>query len=236
MVSYLTHLQQVGDTIETCARKLAYIRHNYGPLISAYSGPTVLDVGPGMGVLISYLQTQRVKAIDALDNDVSVLKHIVRTYPIRHTFRSRSNNLTEIVKGRYDLIFLMQIVEHIPKSAYHSFLYPLYRTLKPGGKMIIMVPNGGNPLNLLERYSDLQHENLFTEFTLTDLPALCGMTHYSLLIEPYRIPPDSLVNSLRILIQSVIHFVMRLLVMGNGGVYQKIMTPNISLIITKEKS
>jgi SAM-dependent methyltransferase len=138
-------------------------------------------------------------------------------------------------KTKYDLVVLTQVFEHIPKASYLNWIRSLYRSLNPGGHILITVPNGANPLVGTERYGDLQHENIFTIFSFRELMTFANLKNSSYLIRGFEIPPYSLVNVIRLVLQKILHAIFILLMMINGAIYQTIMTPNITLVITKNK-
>ncbi len=52
-------------------------------------------------------------------------------------------------------------------------------------------------------------------------------------VKGYEIPPYSLINVIRIFFQKLLHFVILIMSMMNGGSYSKMLTPNITLIVRK---
>jgi len=233
MSNYLSHLTGVGDTALSKKRKIEYIKYNYGSYIQNYDNPEVLEIGPGTGALVEYLNTNNIKSIDLIDNDQSVINYIKKNYKIRHTYITNNISSIDDKLKKYDLIFMLQVFEHIPRPQYKSLLSTLTKHLNNNGKIIMMVPNGGNPLNMLERYHDIQHENAFTEDSLLELKYHCDLKNVSMNTASYEIPPFSVINIIRVIAQKVLHLIIILMIIINGGVYQYTMTPNISLIITK---
>lgn len=233
MQNYLKHLQQVSNS-QTFSRKIDYIRHNYSKFIPDKNKKNyaVLEIGPGTGEFIAYLNGKGLSNIDIADLDKSVIDYISSRFEINNKILSE-NLATSRKLRKYDIILMLQVFEHIPREQYKSLLKSLHRALKPYGKLIMTVPNGGNPLNLLERYHDLQHENAFTEDSLRELPNYCGVEFASICVEPFAIPPYSLINIIRIVLQKILHLIIVGLIALNGGVYQKIMTPNITVVFTK---
>ncbi len=236
MKNYLQHLQQQGDNDVSLTRKIEYIKHNFGKYLTELNKKSsVLSIGPGIGALEEYMNSRGVSNIDLIDNDENVLNFIKTKFKVNNVFKTE--NIAEIKNKlqKYDAIFLIQVFEHIPQSQYKSFLYTLVDCLKSNGKIFIVVPNGGNPLNLLERYHDLQHVSSFTEDSLKELPDFCEITDVKVEVRSFDIPPYSIVNLARIFMQKLLHWMIISLLIINGGVYQKIMAPNITLIIKKKR-
>ena len=74
----------------------------------------------------------------------------------------------------------------------------------------------------------------FTSQSLKDLVMGSGIVNYNLEIRGYSIPPYSLINLIRILLQKILHLILLGLMVVNGGSFFKVMTPNLTLIIEKE--
>lgn len=235
MKNYLSHLQSIGDNETNFLRKIGYIKYNFDKYINLLnSKSTVLELGPGSGAVEHYLNSKNITNIDLVDNDLPVLKYVQNKYKVHKIFQTSNIIKIKSKLQKYDLIFLLQVFEHIPRDQYISLMRTLVDQLKKDGKIIIMVPNGGNPLGLLERYHDLQHENAYTVDSLMELTNYCEIGGVSSHVEGYKIPPFTIINIIRIIFQKILHLLIIAALIVNGGVYQTIMTPNISLIITKK--
>lgn len=234
MTSYLKHLEGLSNP-ETFKRKKDYIDYNFRNYLEkiGLKKLKVLEVGPGLGEFEGYLNDRGVSNIDVIDNDRSILDYIFKRFKINNSFLIKDISISNKKIGDHNFIYLMQVLEHIPTDKYVSCLRVLYSYLEKGGFLIIVVPNANSPLGLTERYSDLQHTGSFTEQSLRDLINVSGIEGYTMEIKGYEIPPYNLLNLLRVLLQKILHLVLLLIMIVNGGLYFKIMTPNITLIIRK---
>lgn len=232
--TYFDYLESIYDE-RTFNRKLAYIDYNFRKFIPEQAD--VLEIGPGMGEFIKYLNDKGVRNIDVVDFDGGVLDYIKRKYKIRKQIQITGENLHQQSSAlvQYDVIFMLQVLEHVKEDQYITLIQTLYSILKPGGSIIITVPNGANPLSNVERYSDITHVNLFSENSFKGLVHMCNLKGGEFEIRGYKIPPLGIVNILRIFMQKALHLFLKLILIINGGVYFNIMEPNISLIITKNK-
>lgn len=234
MSRYIQHLQQLSNP-KTFQRKKDYIDYNLKPYfgVVGYKNIKVFEIGPGLGEFESYLNDKGIFDIDIVDNDKSVLDFVSRKYKIKKSLVSKNIPLLNSKLGKYNLIFLMQVFEHLPIEQYKKIILTLFNHLNDNGFLIIVVPNGSNPLGIVERYADLQHNNCFTEQSLKDLVNLVGLKNYEMEIKGYEVPPYDLINVIRKLLQKILHFVLLIIMVINGGVFFKTMTPNIMLIIKK---
>ncbi|MBP9669852.1 class I SAM-dependent methyltransferase [Candidatus Woesebacteria bacterium] len=236
MSNYLTHMEELGQGT-AFGRRVEYLKYNFKTYLQGLSKSSkVLEIGPGTGELLHLLNEKSISNIDIIDNDSSILKYCKNKYKINQTTLSKSLDLSKSIKSKYDLIILTQVFEHIPKSSYQNWLKTLYTSLRPGGHIIITVPNGANPLVGTERYGDLQHENIFTIFSFQELMTFANLKNVQYAIKAFEIPPINVVNVLRIILQKILHGFFILLMIINGGIYQTLMTPNITLVITKKRS
>lgn len=219
----------------TFIRKKRYIDYNLKKYFKdiGFRNLEVLEVGPGLGEFEGYLNDNNVDSIDIVDNDQDILSYVARRYRINKSFLAKDPADIDKKLGQYNLIFLMQVLEHLPASQYMNTLKLLYSHLKKNGYLVIVVPNGNNPLGLIERYADLQHTGCFTEPSLRDLVRVSGIKDYKIELRGYEIPPYDLINLIRIFLQKILHFILYLIMIINGGNYFKIMTPNIMLVIKK---
>lgn len=236
MQNYLGHLNSLYNN-KTFLRKKEYIKHNFSKVVKHLNSKShVLEIGPGMGEFVSSLNEYKIYNIDVLDADKHVLKNMSDNFKVKRKIKSFLGDKFKLtILQKYDVIFMMQIFEHITKSSYINTITQLFNHLKPGGSLIITVPNGANPFNIGERYADLQHEAMFTEISLKELPYYCDLTNFTLEVQPYLIPPSSPINIIRIFMQAMLHFLIRLIFMINGGIYQTILTPQITLVITRKR-
>ena len=234
-MTYLTQLQQQSNK-ETLRRKKEYIQYNFGKFIDCRLQKIncrVLEIGPGLGEFVEYCNDKEVQAIDVIDRDKGILTYLRSTYKINQSFDSLTLFFDK-KGGLYDIIMLTQVLEHIPKEEHIDLLKKLYGRLSVGGIILITVPNIGNPLAIYERYYDYTHETAFTDHSLIQMADFADLAKSEVFLRPFRIPPYSLINILRSALQSLLHVIFKLLFIVNGGVYPRILTTNISLIIEKK--
>ena len=233
MSTYLDYLNQISSS-KTFSRKLDYVKYNFGSYILSKEGADkFLEIGPGLGHTIKFLNSEGFKNIDIVDNDDSILNYIKEKFETNK--RYKTNDIKEI-DGQldyYDVIIATQVFEHVPKDQYKSFLTTLYKHLNKNGYLIITVPNMANPFTICERYGDITHTNGFTDNSLIELAAMSEIPVSSINVRAYKIPPYSLLNIIRIFFQKILHLMLLAMSIANAGSYSKLLTPNISLVIKK---
>jgi 2-polyprenyl-3-methyl-5-hydroxy-6-metoxy-1,4-benzoquinol methylase len=234
MNNYQKHLKEQYSDL-TFKRKIDYFKYNFSSLINtiAKKSGSVLEIGPGMGECIAYLNNKNITNIDVVDNDRQILEKIKDDYKVNKSYLNSDLLLLTNKLGKYDLIILIQVLEHLPLANVPKIIRLLYSHLNKNGEVVVVVPNAGNPLGLVERYGDLQHQIAFTEQSLKDLINESGIANFKLSLEGYNIPPTNVVNIIRIMLQKILHLILLLIMIINGGTYFKIMTPNITLRVKK---
>ena len=99
---------------------------------------TILDVGCGSGVLAKKLSSMghQIDGITISQNEYDVAKHfLVKTY-----IHNLENGLpAEMIYSQYDYVICSHVLEHIVYP--DKLLKDIYRVLKPGGFLIVALPN-----------------------------------------------------------------------------------------------
>ena len=84
--------------------------------------------------------------------------------------------------GAFDVITMLHVIEHVPKASVIPLLAAARTALTPHGRLLIEVPNMGDPLNgLFYRYDDFTHEVGFTETSLRYVLGKAGFGQVAML-------------------------------------------------------
>lgn len=146
----------------------------------------VLDVGCGEGNFLKALYEKNIKNCCGIDqSSASLVFSHTDNIPIYNetieTFSSKN-------KETFDLIVCFQILEHITEV--HSFMSSCLHALKPGGKLVIAVPNNNPYLYRYDLYHTLNlpphHAGLWNKDSLAALG-----TYFQLKILENQIEPIS---------------------------------------------
>jgi len=128
-------------------------------LANVKKGMRILDVGTGRGDLAvrSAKAGAFVEAIDYSPVAIRITRENIKRLDKKTAKRIRVSKMnikkTSFSGGCFDLIFMIDVVEHLyPKELERAFL-EIKRILKPGGRIIIHTPNNWliKPLYLLAR-------------------------------------------------------------------------------------
>ncbi|MEW6664124.1 MAG: class I SAM-dependent methyltransferase [Thermodesulfobacteriota bacterium] len=188
----------------------------YSRRIPAKKDIAILDIGCGMGQLLHYLQTEgytNLTGIDISPEQIELCKQILPQPRPRlvaidaFTFLPKSSSA-------YDLIFMNDVIEHIPLENLCNFLSLCGRALKPDGKIIIRTNDMSNPLNLRSRYQTITHLIGFTEESMSELLEINNY-RVEAIIHEYPYLPGK-VGVLRTSMTKALSAVLNLLLKGLG--------------------
>ncbi|MCB0309894.1 MAG: class I SAM-dependent methyltransferase [Bdellovibrionales bacterium] len=93
----------------------------------------VLDVGSGSGVIGRFLRERGVEQICAVEIDEQTVKQT------SHLYKQISENIDNYPDQNFDVICVLDVFEHLTNP--DAFLIEVVNKLKPGGSLLISVPN-----------------------------------------------------------------------------------------------
>lgn len=155
---------------------------NYGDHLPVNKDVQILDIGCGTGHFLYYLRKMGYTnyfGIDLSPGQIEFCKNnITPNVELADAFEYLPNQI-----GVYDVISANDILEHIQKEKVITLLEVIYRSLKPGGLLLLKIPNMSSPFALDLRYQDFTHELGFTEKSIYQVLYVAGFREIS--IYPY---------------------------------------------------
>jgi 2-polyprenyl-3-methyl-5-hydroxy-6-metoxy-1,4-benzoquinol methylase len=131
----------------------------------------ILDIGCGQGHYVRELLRRGYKHTRGID--VSAEQIAI----------ARRSGITQVAIGDYtdglqstelDVVIATDFLEHLTVPEGLQAVDNIIRALKPGGLLIVRVPNGASPFAGAIRYADLTHQTMFTAQSLRQLGANAG--------------------------------------------------------------
>lgn len=154
-----------------------------GPWLPADHSVRILDAACGEGALLAFLRDRGYRTLEGFDLSPQCVEECHRL-GLDFVKRFDLLDLERWPGEKYDVIFLMDIVEHLPKERAAGILEVAHRKLAPGGCLVIQTPNLGSLMGPYHRYCDLTHELGLTEKSVRDLLALAGFERDRVEVRP----------------------------------------------------
>ncbi len=142
-----------------------YFKKNYLPYLPKDKNARIIDLGTGLGHVLFFLKRAGYNNILGVD-----VGHEVIEFCHQHKFPVVEEEIVTWLKQNKesaDALVLNDVLEHQTKPEMWAMLEAMRAALKPGGVVLIKVPNMGNPLlGNDSRYLDITHQNGFNENSL----------------------------------------------------------------------
>lgn len=157
-----------GDLKEKWRLFKPYFETNYKPLLPTKKDVRILDVGFGEGIFLFWASEAGYTNLEGVDPCKSFVE-IVGEIPHVKAYVGMAQDFLKKHQGEYDVITIKAVLEHIPKDEVFPLIKLMKDALKPGGILIVDVPNMDWLFAQHERYLDFTHEVGFTQESLRDV-------------------------------------------------------------------
>jgi ubiquinone/menaquinone biosynthesis C-methylase UbiE len=140
------------------------------------SGQSVLEIGFGSGaVLFSFDRSSR---LYGLELSQSAVEHAIQTARRKDykniDFRLAAENKIDFADDLFDLVIASHVIEHVEDDG--ELLREIYRTLKPGGAAVLLIP-------INENYTDPNHVHRYVPHDLLKKASSAGFKPAVITIE-----------------------------------------------------
>jgi 2-polyprenyl-3-methyl-5-hydroxy-6-metoxy-1,4-benzoquinol methylase len=149
------------DEVDAVTTGRKYFVFNFEKLLPTDKGARILDIGCGYGRYLYALMEMGYRNCHGIDiSDVQV-QYAQRELGLANIEQADAVKWLEGRSEEFDCILAIDLLEHLPNDALLEMGEKMYGALKPGGRIIVQVPNGVSPLNPYV-YGDLTHVRAFT--------------------------------------------------------------------------
>jgi SAM-dependent methyltransferase len=162
------------QTPEGWAWVLERLGVNFGGVFQSLSRDSrILDVPCGVGYLEHYLLKEGFQKIDCVDlskEQIGMAKQKLTEFGLDFSHKVQfilADAFTYLEKAEpYDLIAVIDFLDHLKKDQVGELLTLAHSALRPGGVLLSRVTNADNPLFSQYFYRDFTHETGFTPSTI----------------------------------------------------------------------
>jgi len=154
-------------------RGFPYVEHHFLPHLPADRTITILDAGCGYGALLHSLRQHGYRNAVGVDSSPEQIE-LARRLGIEGIHQADAADHLRASRGRYDVVFALDLLEHLEKPQLVDLVDSVATALRPGGKFIAQTANAGSPFAGRIRYGDLTHELAFTDKSIAQVLRLGG--------------------------------------------------------------
>lgn len=185
----------------------------------------ILDLGAGHGDLVAVLRDagySRISAVDGSPEQVALAHRMGRPeVELGDVF-----SYLETRPGAFAAIVAVDILEHFDKDEVLGLLDAIWRSLRPGGRVVIRSCNGSGPFAGRNRYSDFTHELAFTEAGISQVLRASGFGEIRVL--PSEPAPHGFLSAARLVVWRLFAGLMSVGLAAETGIVRgHILTQNL---------
>lgn len=205
---------------------------NILPILPADRQAKILDIGSGYGRYLKALEFAGYGNVYGVDLSEEQIAYAREQLALRNCVCGDALEFLGDQSETYDVILLLDVLEHLDVAYAIDLCRAVHRALKPGGIFVVQVPNGLSPL-CPHLYADVTHQRAFTTFSVEQVLRKSGFSGFRHSATP------SPVHGLKSLIRRtvwelVVNPLLKayfFVVVGStlGGIY----TPNLLTVTTK---
>lgn len=140
---------------------------------------SVLDIGCADGVLLAFLKSQGFTKVTGVDINEQLLARARREVDAEFIAHDACQFLQS--SRRFDIIFLLNVLEHIERDHVFDFMKQIRTALHPGGFAVVVTPNMNNIMAAGNFANDITHCLPLNQHSLEQLARMAGFTDVTML-------------------------------------------------------
>lgn len=155
-----------NDSPEHHAKVSAWKADEISQHLSLAKDARILDVGCGFGFALGGLRLlgyHNISGVDQSPQQAEVCRKAGFDVAVTDDTVAWLNDR----KQQFDAVLLFDVLEHVPVGMQIDFLRGIFACLKPGGILLLTVPNANAILSARWRYNDYTHFSSFTEHSIS---------------------------------------------------------------------
>lgn len=192
----------------------------------------ILDLACGAGPYLYYLKKQgyyNLTGVDISEEQVS----IAHSLNLNEVICKDLFSFLESDIKKYDLVLLMDIIEHLEKPELIDLLDLVRSRLNDNGCLILHVPNAEGIFGMRVRYGDLTHELAFTPMSMRQLLHVTGFSNVRCYED--KPVPHSMVAIIRRFMWQIFTIPKRLIFFAETATFNPVFTQNMTVVAQLNK-
>jgi SAM-dependent methyltransferase len=135
---------------------------------------SVLEIGCGTGIFLRYLAKRGFNRVTAIDSDPELAETLADLPQVAIHYADALSFVATLAPASLDRIALFDVAEHIPVQDLVVLMQGLHAALKPGGRIVMRVPNCSSPWGMKCYFGSFDHVTPFTPERLAELGTATG--------------------------------------------------------------
>ena len=161
-----------------------YFKKRIYPHLPTDQTSSILEIGCGYGRYLSVLATLGYHHTFGIDISEEQISYARQQLQLSNVEQADAIEFLRTRPQQYDVIMLLDVVEHLELDYAITLLKEIYLALPLGGQVLIQVPNGLAPLSP-NYYGDVTHVRLYSPKTMGQLLVMSGFTQHT----HHELPP-----------------------------------------------
>lgn len=216
-----------GASAEALRARAARWDKTLGPFLPRDRSAAIADLGCGYGSIVWWLQQRGYDHADGVDVSRDQIEQGTRL-GVRNLRQGEVLDFLRAATGRYDLLIARDLFEHLTKAETLEGLSLCREALRPGGALLLQVPNGESPFAGRIIYGDFTHETAFTQASVNQVLRASGFD--SVVCHPVRPVVYGVKSWLRAVAWRLIEAVLVTAVVAEVGPVRPIVTQNLLVV------
>jgi SAM-dependent methyltransferase len=177
---YVTGFKQAVTTSNAgnspaAIRYRRYLRRRLGPWLEQVpKDAEIADLGCGDGLLLGVFQEMGFQRLYGVEGSSQMYRLCQARFPAVEQSDLRDYLRRNV--AAFDVIALFDVIEHFTREEAVELLDEIHAALRPGGLLLLQLPNGDSPFAHAVFAGDVTHETLYTRGSLRHMLAIGGFS------------------------------------------------------------
>jgi len=156
--------------------RMAYLKHIVATHVPAARDQRIVDLGCGPGAMLFVLDRAGYRNLAGVDVSQQQIDIAHSLGIVSAQCATLEDFLAAQPAASVDVVFAIDIFEHLTRPELMNVLAAIRRTIRPGGRCVAHVPNAEGLYSMAIRYGDATHELAFTRTSASQIFRVAGFT------------------------------------------------------------